>query len=163
MNCPGRPISDEFEMEVLKECECVSLLFKVKIVSTSISTHLLTCEVLREWSALQWLLERQYIYLNKMSCHLRSIYKTFYSYNASQVRICRYLPLHHEILEEVAAWKTNLQFTNKWLLRVLWREGEIMSHRMLWRTHYPPLSSHHLSSSTLGFCGATWQSWSGIQ
>ena len=38
-----------------------------------------------------------------------------------------------------------------------------MSHRMLWRTHYPPLSSHHLSSSTLGFCGATWQSWSGIQ
>jgi len=33
--CPGRPISDEFEMEVLKECERVSRLFKVKRVSTS--------------------------------------------------------------------------------------------------------------------------------
>jgi hypothetical protein len=37
--CPGRPISDEFEMEVLKECERVSRLFKVKRVSST-NAHL---------------------------------------------------------------------------------------------------------------------------
>ena len=35
MNSPGRPISDEFEMEVMKECERVSRLFEVKRVATS--------------------------------------------------------------------------------------------------------------------------------
>jgi len=75
--CPGRPISDEFEMEVLKECERVSRLFKVKRVSTSnIYTYSLvkhcanevlckdfwddkTCSFVKKWQ------------LDKRTCNLR--------------------------------------------------------------------------------------------
>ena len=77
VNCPGRPISDEFEMEVLKECERVSRLFKVKRVSTSnIYTYSLvkhcanevlckdfwddkTCSFVKKWQ------------LDKRTCNLR--------------------------------------------------------------------------------------------
>ena len=77
VNCPGRPISDEFEMEVLKDCERVSRLFKVKRVSTSnIYTYSLvrycanevlckefwddkTCSFVKKWQ------------LDKRTCNLR--------------------------------------------------------------------------------------------
>lgn len=77
VNSPGRPISDEFEMEVLKECERVSRLYKVKRVSTSnIYTYSLvkhcanevlckdfwddkTCSFVKKWQ------------LDKRTCNLR--------------------------------------------------------------------------------------------